>query len=353
MASRIKIGLVGAGDIGRVHAQAYQRLPDVDLVVARGRNPSKADALARSLGAGLADSVDALLADDSIDAVDLCVPNDLHCPLALAAARAGKATLCEKPIALTLADAEQIVEAFERDSIPLMIAHVVRFWPEYAQAREMITAGDLGDIQAFSARRLISLLQSVEGAEGWRHAPQRNGGAALDLQIHDIDFALWTFGLPRRVVARGVRSEFGSFDHVYTLLEYADGLVVGIESSFLLKGDPVVIDFRAVGRAASLAFSFVSGDFAMHGLDGGGDAEPSRAGPASLVRYSGGRGAEVIREQAEDPVSLAFENEVRAFVQLVRGDQVAGVPTPRESLDALRVALASLESCETGKAIAL
>ncbi len=352
MASKLKIGLVGAGDIGRVHAQSYQRLDDVELVVARGRDPSRADALAADVGASVADNYEALLADDSIDAVDLCVPNDLHAQYALAAARAGKPTLCEKPIALTLADAEQVVEAFVKNGIPLMIAHVLRFWPEYERGHDLIASGSLGAIQAFSARRMLSLLQAVEGAEGWRRAAQRTGGAALDLQIHDIDFILWTFGMPQRVVARGARSEYGSWDHVYTLLDYTGGPAVGIESSFMLKGDPVVMDYRAVGERASLAFSFLATDFAMHDLHSG-DERTSAERPASLVKYQGGQRDEIVMQQPEDPVSLAFDNELRAFVRLVRGDRTVRVPTPAESVNALRVALASLESCETGKIVEL
>ena len=352
MAGTVKIGLVGAGDIGRVHALAYANLTDVELVVAKGRNPANAEKLAADVGATVADGYAVVLADESIDAVDLCVPNDLHLEFALAAAHAGKATLCEKPIALTLPDAERIVEAFGARDVPLMVAHVLRFWPEYATGRDIIRRGGLGAVRAFSARRMLSLLRAVEGAEGWRRAAQRTGGAALDLQIHDIDFVLWTFGMPQHVVARGAKSEYGSWDHVYTLLDYDEGPTVSIESSFMLNGDPVTIDYRAVGDDASLAFAFIETDFAMHDMHTD-KTEQSRKHAASLVKYQWGRATETLHEQPDDPIMNAFENEMRAFVKLVRGEKDTDIPGPQQAVDALRVSLASLESCKTGKPITL
>ena len=350
MASRLKIGLVGAGDIGRIHAQAYQRLGDVDLIVAKGRDPQKAASLANDMGATVAANYEALLADDSIDAIDLCIPNDLHHQYARAAARVGKPTLCEKPIAMSLAEGEEMIEAFDKAGAPLMVAHVLRFWPEYAEARDLIARGELGRIHTLSARRMLSLLKAVQGAEGWRRDANRMGGAAIDLQIHDIDYALWLFGLPATVFSRGVRSEYGSFDHVYTLLGYDDGLTVGIESSYMLKGNPVVMDFRAVGEKASLEFSFIATDFAMHDMHTDAAGAPSRR-PPSLLRYEWGRDAQALCEQSDDPIAAAFDNQARAFTGLVRSDAAVQVPAASEALDALRVAIASLESCETGRPV--
>ncbi len=352
MSRRVKIGLVGTGDIGRLHAQSLRKLPDVELVIAQGRNPDKARQLAGEMGAGLAQNYEAMLKDGSVDAVDLCVPNDLHHEYALAAAGAGKPTLCEKPIALSLEDAREMIEAFETSGTPLMVAHVLRFWPEYAMGRKIIADGSLGKVRSFSARRMLSLLLAVGGSDGWRRSAQRSGGAVLDLQVHDLDYILWLFGQPKGVYSRGVRSEYGSFDHVNTILDYGSDLIVSVESSFLLKGNPVVMDYRAIGDEGSLEFSFIESDFAMHDmhLDRPGQ---KKSNPPSLVRYRWGRKAEVLAQQPADTVSVAFENEMKAFVGLVRGEKDPAVSHPREALEALRVALASQKSCETGRPIEL
>lgn len=352
MANAVRIGLVGIGDIGRIHGRALAQIPDVELVVTQGRAPHRAVDFARELGVETAGSFEVLLNDPSVQGVSICVPNDLHARYAVAALQAGKAVLCEKPLALSMADGELIAHAAETCNRPLMVGHVLRFWPEYAEARRLLQSNHIGKTQVFTARRLVPLLRAVKGEDGWRHAGSRTGGAVVDLQIHDLDFVIWTFGMPRTVTSRGVRTHTGAFDHVFTLLTFEDGLVVEIESSFMLQGNPVTMDFRAIGEDGSLEFAFVEGNFAMHDIQGDGTAE-TREGRPSLLLYRWGNQREVLYHQGEDPIGAIFDAELRAFVALVRGDRCIEAPTPRQSLDALRVALASQESCATGKTITL
>ncbi len=307
-----RIGVVGAGDIGRIHARSLAKIPDVRVVVAQGRDPARAAELALE---------------------------------------SGKAVLCEKPLALTLEDALEMERVAERTGRLLVAGHVVRFWPEYAEARRLMQSGALGPVQSYSARRLVPLLRAVTGAEGWRHSAERSGGAVIDLQIHDVDFVLWAFGRPAAVTSRGVRSHTGAFDHVFTLLEYEDGPVVELEASFMLQGNPVTMDFRALGPEGSVEFAFVESDFAMHDIhtDGG----EVREAPASLVLYRWGQPRDVRAVQEEDPVGAIFDAELRAFVDAVRGEAQPELPSTREAIDALRVVLASRRSCETGETVRL
>jgi predicted dehydrogenase len=132
------------------------------------------------------------------DKIRVGVPNDLHRAYVEEAAAAGKHTLCEKPIAITVEDAESMLVAARRAGVLFMVAHPLRFWPKYVKAREIIRSGQLGDCRAITMQRLLSLLISVRGERGWRHRSERMGGAILDLQIHALDFLRWTFGLQLR-----------------------------------------------------------------------------------------------------------------------------------------------------------
>lgn len=344
-----RIGLVGTGDIGRIHARSLARVPGVQVVIAEGRRPERARSLARELDVTTAPSYDALLSDTSVAGVTVCVPNDLHAPMVVAALEAGKAVLCEKPLALTLEDALAMAETSRRTGHPLATGHVLRFWPEYATARDLLLRGAIGTVQNFSARRLVPLLRAVSGEEGWRHRGERSGGAVLDLQVHDIDFVLWTFGMPAAVTSRGVRSHTGAFDHVYTILEYDGGPLVSVESSFMLQGNPVTMDFRAIGPEGSLAFSYVESDFAMHDIHTD-SVEATREPPPSLVLYRWGTPAEVLARQARDPITSMFDAELAAFVAMVRGEP-HGLPSLDDAVNALRVVLATRESCLTGATV--
>ena len=192
----------------------------------------------KEFAAAVYDSYDQMLDDERVIAVDICVPNDLHRPFVEQAASAGKHVICEKPIALTSADGREMLSACRRNGVQLHVAHILRFWPEYVQMRDLLRSNQLGGCRAVSMRRMLSLLANVSGAEDWRRKPERAGGAAIDLQIHDIDFLLWTFGMPRTVYCAAARSPEGGLDHVFTVLTYTSGLCAAIEASFLLQGDP-------------------------------------------------------------------------------------------------------------------
>ena len=238
----IRLGIAGTGDIAALHA-AGARAAGLELGVAAGHDSQRARALAEEHGARLYESYEALLADPAVDAVDLCVPNHRHRPFAEAAFAAGKHVLCEKPIALTLEDADAMIDAARRAGKTLMVAHALRYWPEYRLTHDLYRRGELGDGGWLSARRLTSVLYATQGAQGWRADPARAGGAALDLQIHDLDFVCWLFGPPQTVFAHGLRlaggvaagagpqasAPGGGWEHLATTLRYADGRGATVE----------------------------------------------------------------------------------------------------------------------------
>ncbi len=353
MSKIFRIGLVGTGDIGRLHARVLRARPDVELCVCQGVKPGGAESLAREFGGSICTSYTDLLADRRVQAVDICVPNDLHREYVEKAAGAGKHILCEKPIALSLEDAEAMVEAARRAGVFLMIAHPLRFWPEYVKLREVIRSGQLGTCRAVTMRRMLSLLISVSGEQRWRHQPQRMGGAILDLQIHDLDFLNWTFGLPGSVYCLGARSPDGGLNHNYTVLGYSNGMVAMVESSYLLQGDPMVFTAKAICERGTVDYGLHLQHFGMHAMTTGQAAGTGSEDPATLVCYRAGKPPEVLVRQEASVLEAVFTRELAYFVDCAQQRRENTITTPQEAMDALRVALACQESAAMGLPVKL
>ena len=150
-------------------------LAEVELCIAALIQPEVEQRLARQYGAQLYPNCEAMWDDPTVDAVVICVPSDLHREYTVQALQAGKHVLCEKPMALTLADADAMLEASRQAGRFLMIGHVLRFWPEWVATKVALAEGVVGKPLAISSRRMVSVLAGTQGDRGLaaRSAPQR------------------------------------------------------------------------------------------------------------------------------------------------------------------------------------
>ena len=350
MKRTVKIGLIGTGEIAHVHAEAYSRIDGTELSVAALIQPEAERRFSEQFSAKLYRSLEALLADETIDAVDICLPNDLHCEFASKAFEAGKHVFCEKPIALSLEEADAMIDAARRAGRFLMIGHVLRFWPEYIKAKQAIDAGQVGKSLAVSARRMVSLLAGTQGDRGWRHDARRSGGAVLDMQVHDLDSFCWFFGdRPESVFSRGLRSPDGALSHVFTHLQFPGDRQAFVEASFMMKGNPLDIFFRVLGTERSIEYTFSPESFSLHEIE---TQEPAQAGP-SLVLYEWKAEPRSLYVPEEDSFGIAFRDEVAYFAQCIRSETPPALGTGEQARSALEIALASQQSCETGQPVAL
>ncbi|MBV8819443.1 MAG: Gfo/Idh/MocA family oxidoreductase [Acidobacteriaceae bacterium] len=352
MSDKLKIGLAGTGDIGRLHARALQKRPDVELCVCAGSTPAKAESFAREFGATFYQNYAVMLADSAIAGVDICVPNDLHRSYVEQALAAGKAVLCEKPIAMTMADAEAMREAANRAEALLMIGHILRFWPEYVKMREVLLSGVLGRCLTITMRRMLSLYISVAGEQGWRRSPDRMGGALLDLQIHDLDFLHWTFGMPREAYCAAAASADGNLNHVYTTLKFQQGPVAMAESSFLLQGDPMIFAAKAVCERGTLDYALNLEHFSMHTMAGAASDQNAARFAATLVQYQADREPAPLVYQDTDILDAVFGRELSYFVDCVAG-RTNNLLAVEDSMAALRMALACKDSALSGRVVEL
>src|SRR5689334_18376956 len=224
MGATPRVGLIGTGFMGSVHAAAWRAIgaPVTNLLLPQGRERPADQALA---GAEVHGSLDDFLA--SIDVVDICTPSDTHVELALAAAAAGRPTLCEKPLSLDPDDAMGVVTAFEQAGVLLQVAHVVRFFPEYAAARDAVARGEIGDPAVLRLARLT--FAPHRGADSWFADEQRSGGLFFDLMIHDLDYARWIGG---EVTSVQARSSGGARAYGLAVLTHASGALSHVEASW-------------------------------------------------------------------------------------------------------------------------
>ena len=195
----IRVGLIGCGGISRAHAGGYQNLPDLLQVTATcDRVESLASERAKQLGAKqIYTDYAAMLKEADIDAVDICLPHDLHATVGIAASDAGKHVLVEKPIAITLAEADAMIAAAEKAGTLLMVALNERYDPPHQRIKQVIDDGTLGRILCIR----IDHNQDVNLPEGhWiRSRAQLGGGVLIGSGIHRVDLLRWFGGEVTRV----------------------------------------------------------------------------------------------------------------------------------------------------------
>ncbi len=237
----LNVGIIGVGGMGGVHLGGWSKLDSARVVALCDKIPERASGKGSgvqiNLGGGGAISVDAkpytnyhdLLADSSVDVVDICLPTDLHAEVAMAALKAGKHVLCEKPMARNVAQCDEMIATAAQTGKTLMIAQVIRMWPEYMVLADLVNSGTYGKVTSANFTRLSIL--PTWSVDNWLLTPARSGGALLDLHVHDIDFVQSLLGMPSGVRARGVQTPEG-ISHLVTEFVYGDNQMISAEGGW-------------------------------------------------------------------------------------------------------------------------
>jgi len=328
----LRLAVLGAGFMGGTHARALARMPHVEVVAIAGRRPERAQALAREVGARVV-SLEEVLRDPSIDAVDVSLPTFMHREFVVGALEAGKHCIVEKPMASSLEDADAMIAAAHRSGKTLMVAQVLRFWPEYVRLHELAAGGALGTVRVVAAGRYSFFPNWAE----WIQHPELTGGPVVDLMVHDFDQVNWLLGTPRAVFARGVRGRSGAHDHVIATVSY-EGAEAVVEGSEMMPDTwPFTSTIRAIGDAATAEYIFRAG---------GPSVEMGQT-QSGLSLYPTRGEAQVIAVPQADP----YYAELEYFVECVRtGEQPTRVTLESARL-ALQLCLAARRSLEEGRRV--
>jgi len=324
-----RIGIIGAGFMGTTHAAAWAGTGASVAAVIAGPDTPAAD-LAERYGAAAHDDLDTFLA--SVDVVDVCAPTDLHERFVLAAAAAGKAVVCEKPLARTSQQGERMLAACRANGVPLLVAQVVRFFPEYVAAREAVLTGAVG-IPAV-VRLTRATFQPRKAADNWFVDHARSGGLVFDLMIHDIDYARWIAGDVATVFARSVqgsRTEAPS-DHALAILRHRDGAITHLEASWAQRPPTFRTGGEIAGDAGVVSWS-------------SDESEPVRV-DLEQPTDAAGEIPRVASTLAEDP----YTTQIRHFLRVLRGEE-APIVTGEDGLAAVRIAEAVATSIRTGRVV--
>ena len=181
----IKVGLIGCGFMGTMHANCYKNIEGVELVALADLRGECAEKLAEGTNATIyADGYD-LIKDADVDIIDICLPTYLHSEYAIAAMDKVKYVFVEKPVALTAEQGEKMLKKAEETGAQVQVGQVIRFWDEYVKLAEIVASGKLGKIINANFRRISP--RPTWGWNDWLLKNELSGGAAQDLHIHDID----------------------------------------------------------------------------------------------------------------------------------------------------------------------
>jgi predicted dehydrogenase len=274
----LNVGLIGYGFMGRAHSNAFRKVSnffDLDyepvLKAICARDGGKAKAFAERWGyQSVETDWKQLIARDDIDIIDICTPNNTHAEIAIAAAKAGKMILCEKPLSMDGPEGEQMVAAVEKAKVPNMVWYNYRRIPAVTLAKKLIDEGKLGRIFHYRAKFLQDWTISPElpqGGQGlWRLDVKAAGsGVTGDLLAHCIDTAIWlngsidkvsamteTFIKERTHTLTGKVQKVGIDDACAFLARFKNGSLATFESTRYARGHKALYTFEINGENASI-----------------------------------------------------------------------------------------------------
>lgn len=339
---KVNVAVVGLGFMGVTHLKSYQKIKTARIVAVCDSARAPVNGILPGVSGNLAGSdaldlgrklrvyqqLEELLADPAVDLVDLCVPTPLHVPLAIAALKAGKHVVCEKPLARTAAQARQIITAARNAKGYLLPAMCMRFWPEWSWLKQAVVDGRYGNVLAARFRR-------VSESPGWSRDSYFNGaqsgGALLDLHIHDTDFVQFLFGRPTSVFSSGLTKCSGAIDHVVTLYQVTGGAVVSAEGTWLMTAG------HGFNMSYTINFENATADFDL-----------SR-GPDALKLFEDGKKPKVIRCKGDD----GYTGELRHMVESILAGKAPTIVTPEDALSAVEICEAEEKSIRLGRPVRL
>lgn len=220
----LKVGLIGCGGIGAVHAECWLAMGDsVQLVAIADVSTERAQKYADRSGARIyADGKD-MLDSEALDVVDICVPTFLHAEYVLYAMEKVHNVIVEKPVCLGEAQAQQLLDAQKKTGALVQVAHVVRFTDAYAYLKEVVATGQYGKVKAGRFSRISPRPMWMKGHDD----VNRTGSMALDMHIHDVDYIRYLMGSePEDMSSWGVRDQEGIIQHIWTSYCYGDALLI-------------------------------------------------------------------------------------------------------------------------------
>ncbi len=343
----IRVGIAGIGFMGMIHYLSYKKIRGVEVVALCEQDQKRLAGDWRTIkgnfgpqgemmdlsGIARYTELDDLMADPNVDMVDICLPPSWHAKVAIAALKAGKHVLCEKPIALKPADADRMVQMAKRAGKLLSIGHVLAFFPEYQFAREVAQSRKYGQLLGGHFKRIISDPTWLSDF----YNPEKTGGPMLDLHVHDAHYIRLVAGMPKAVHSVGtMRGEV--VERFSTQFLYDPPRMITATSGVINQhGRPFTHAYEMYFEKATLFFEYAS-------LPTIGDVVT----PLTVLLQNG----KVLRPKlgSGDPVD-AFEAELTEVVRSVRANRPSPLLAGELARDAVVLCQKETESVFRGRVV--
>jgi predicted dehydrogenase len=316
-----RVAVIGVGTMGRQHARVYRSIEGVELVAVADADESRAEQVAAEFGCRSYGDYRQLLEGEELDALSVVVPTSSHVEVALAVLESGRPALVEKPLAMTVAEAERIRDTAARLDLVLAVGHVERFNPAVRELKRRLDQGNFGELTSVIARRVGVLPPRV-----------KDSNVVVDLAVHDIDICNYLVGRPpERMSATGGTARGGAIDYTEIFLEY-NGAAAFLQANWITP-----IKIRKLTVTGTDGYGEL--DYITQTLD---VYEPSDIGGfssfAELQQRYGSSRVSVAPVEPQEPLRF----ELIGFLAAVRGEAEEFV-SAQEAIDAVRVAEAALD----------
>lgn len=348
----LRVGIIGCGGIAQFHAKSWQTVKDAKIVACADIIPSRAVEYAEKYGIPHHyDSAEKLLDSGGLDVVSVCTPNYAHAQPTIAAFKAGLNVLCEKPMAMNVAEAREMLKARDKAGKLLTIGHNSRFMPACSHLKSMIERGELGDL--YHAKAICLRRRGMPGWGKFHIKAASGGGPLIDIGVHALDLTMWLLGSPEPLTATGVavrkianrkdywnpwgndykRKDYDVEDYASGMIRLAGGITLQVEASFVahIPKNEYYQQFMGVAGGATLT------PFA-------------EAGSPPIIKYANDGRSESTANYNGFPEVDSYAEECKHFAEAIRGEHDVMVK-PEETLRVQKILDSIYLSAEKGTEI--
>jgi predicted dehydrogenase len=327
----MKVGIAGVGFMGSTHAAGWAET-GAKIAGFVAETVQEAEGLAKQYNVEIYPDLASMLPE--VDVVDICTPTHLHLEIALQAAAAGKHIICEKPLARNSAQALEMLAACHKAGVKLLVAHVVRFFNEYALAKSSVARGEIGKPGVIRLSR--GSFRPKKPAGNWFLDEAKSGGILMDLMIHDFDYARWIAGDVESVYAKKVTvaNPDAPIDYGIVILRHRSGALSHIAGAWAYPPPTFRTHLEIAGDAGLIEFD-------------SSDTAPI----LNLIARPAGDSPDV--GLPSSPVSESpYTTQIKEFYDVLLGKKEPRV-LAEDGLAAVQIAEAAIQSAATGKAVIL
>lgn len=324
----LKVGLIGCGFMGTMHANCWKALAErAEVVAVADVRPEKAEELAAIFDGNVkiyGDGAD-LIANEKLDVIDVCLPTFLHEKYSVMAMKAGSNVFVEKPMCRTKEEAANMVKVQKETGKILQVGQVIRFWDEYEWLKNVKESGTYGKLLSATFKRQSP--RPAWGWENWLHKPEMSGGMALDLHVHDIDYIRYLLGEPKEIKVTGCKEAPGLTEYIMSSYIY-DDVVATAEGCWNFPDEfPFSMIFCVRFEKATVYHDSARGEFIVYFANGG------KFTPEIQKEFEGSAGSGNISSLG------GYYKELRYFTDLLKDPTLPQIASVAEGARSVELAL--------------